>query len=165
MNDPLQPHSHDNNESPPDNNLDILLTRPDGSTVSIAAAALAHYPQSLIPHYEYTTDHGKHGPYQLRGVALYDLIQQEVPAEWHEVEVLSADGFGNRVFREELERPMAVGPILLCTHTNGRPLGRAEGAIRLVVPSETDNALRQIKWVREIRVKSSGANRQVQTDS
>lgn len=154
MNDPLQPHSHDNNESPPDNNLDLVLTRPDGSITEIPAATLDNYPQAVIPQYEYTTDHGKHGPYRLTGVALYDLIQQEVATDWQEVEVLSADGFGNRVFRSELEQPVAAGPILLCTHSDGRPLGRAEGAIRLVVPSETDNALRQIKWVHEIRVKA-----------
>lgn len=149
--DPLQPHSHDNNEAPPDENLDLLLIGPNGREIPIPAAALPTYPQAIIPHYEYTTDHGKHGPYKLTGVALLDLITQHITAAWSEVEVLSADGFGNRVFRAELETPTAA-PVLLCTATNGRPLTRAEGAIRLVVPSETDNALRQIKWVRTIRL-------------
>lgn len=150
--DPLQPHSHDNNEAPPDENLDLLLIEPNGRKHPIPAGTLPTYPQSIIPHYEYTTDHGKHGPYKLSGVALLDLINHHITAAWAEVEILSADGFGNRVFKAELEANTAEEPILLCTATNDRPLTRAEGAIRLVVPSETDNALRQIKWVQTIRL-------------
>lgn len=152
MNDPLQPHAHDNNEHPPDERLDIVVTRPDGSQFTLTPEQLAAYPPAVVPDYEYTTDHGQHGPYRLTGVALLELIQQEIRQDWTQVEVISADGFGNRIFRPELENPVTAGPILLCIASNNRPLRRAEGAIRLVVPSETDNALRQIKWVREIRV-------------
>jgi hypothetical protein len=33
---------------------------------------------------------------------------------------------------------------------NGQPLTRAQGLIRLIVPAETDDALRQVKWVTQI---------------
>ena len=45
-------------------------------------------------------------------------------------------------------------PILLAHSIDGRPLTRAEGLVRLIVPAETDEALRQVKWVAEIRLLS-----------
>ena len=44
------------------------------------------------------------------------------------------------------------GVPLLALEIDGRPLSRAQGLVRLVVPGETDDALRQVKWVSEIRV-------------
>jgi hypothetical protein len=35
---------------------------------------------------------------------------------------------------------------------DGTPLTRAQGLVRLIVPSETDDALRQVKWVQRIEV-------------
>lgn len=94
-----------------------------------------------------------HGPYKLEGVGLRDLIYQELgeQAKWNEVEVISADEFGNRLYRDELV-PADFAPVLLCHRSNNEQLRRIQGLVRLVVPSETDNALRQVKWVREIRV-------------
>ena len=98
--------------------------------------------------YSYTTDHGDHGPYLLEGVTLKDLLAK-VPA-WSQVEVISADGFGNRVFRSELNA--GDNPVMLYYRSDGELLTRQNGLLRLVVPSETDNALRQVKWVRELKV-------------
>ena len=66
--------------------------------------------------------------------------------------VMSADGFGARVSADELRRETAR-PILLALAANGRPLSRADGLVRLIVPGETDDALRQVKWVSEIRLQ------------
>lgn len=156
MEDPFQPHSHDNNPLPPDENTDISIFYNGELATRISLDELkTRFSQDGIPTYLYTTDHGTHGPYHLDGVALGSLIRALLPpeAKWEEVEVVSADGFGNRVFAHELEPAEPEDPILLCYGSNGKPLKRAHGLIRLVVPSETDNALRQIKWVREIRVK------------
>lgn len=153
--DPLQPHSHDNNPEPPYIDPTMILMGPDGRQKTISLADLmADYEQTTIPAYTYMTDHGMHGPYKLEGVGLMDLINQELgaAAEWHEVEVISADEFGNRLYRHELV-PADFPPVLLCHRSNNDQLRRIQGLVRLVVPSETDNALRQIKWVREIRVK------------
>lgn len=159
--DPLQPHSHDNNPQPPDNDPTIQLIGPAGQRQSISLAdLLADYEPTVIPAYTYMTDHGMHGPYRLEGVALLDLIEQALgkQAVWEEVEVISVDGFGNRLYRPELA-PDGEDPVLLCHRSNHEQLRRRQGLVRLVVPSETDNALRQVKWVREIRVKSAGHER------
>lgn len=151
MSDPLNAHSHDNNIELPDYNGRIQLIHPNGRTQTIND--LSPYPIATIPTYSYTTDHGRHGPYKLTGVALRDLLTTELATgtAWTQAEVISADGYGNRIWAKELQNNPA-DPILLCTHSNGRELTRQQGAIRLVVPSETDNALRQIKWVQTIRV-------------
>jgi len=35
---------------------------------------------------------------------------------------------------------------------DGATLTRAQGLVRLIVPSETDDALRQVKWVGRIEI-------------
>lgn len=146
--DPLQPHSHDNNEAVPSNDASIRLVFPNGGETLLSVTQLKSYPQTTLPTYTFHTDHGAHGPYRLTGVSLKTLLAQEITTPWSQVEVLSADGFGNRIFATELEDDA----ILLCYEQNGTPLLRRNGLVRLVVPSETDNALRQVKWVATIRV-------------
>ncbi len=147
--DPLQPHSHDNNVVIPGDDPTLTLFHGESLLAHYTLADLAALPQSSLT-YSYTTDHGPHGPYELSGVALRGLISAEIASALTEIEVISADGFGNRIFANELAD--TSGPILLCTHSDGAPLSRQHGLIRLVVPSETDNALRQIKWVQTIRL-------------
>lgn len=158
--DPLRPHSHDNNPEPPDEDSTLRLVGPAGEETHVELAALlADFPRAVIPAYTYTTDHGRHGPYRLEGVSLRDFIERLHGLNgWHSVAVISADGFGNRVNRAEI---LAVkgDPILLCTHAGGEVLPRRFGLVRLVVPSETDNALRQIKWVRWIRLAAQSTAR------
>ena len=147
--DPLQPHSHPNNDRPPNDDTTIRLWL-DGDLLKILTLpALATYPQAQL-RYSYTTDHGVHGPYLLGGVALRTLVANDVYQRLREIEVVSADGFGNRIFVAELGEQ--IRPILLVTHSDGVPLTRQRGLVRLLVPSETDNALRQIKWVETIRL-------------
>ena len=145
--DPLQPHRHTNNTVVPSGDPGITLHL--GQTRKhLSLEELQRYPATTLT-YSYTTDHGDHGPYELTGTLLSDLVEAFYSA-WTAAEVLSADGFGNRVVRRE------VGPenrVLLCYRANGEPLSREHGLVRLVVPSETDNALRQIKWIRDIYVK------------
>ena len=88
-------------------------------------------------------------------MTLLDFIQSQIPSttHWSEVEVISADGFGNRVFIEELLEPDPAGPTLLSYLMDGQPLTRPQGLIRMIVPSEKDDALRQVKWVGKIVVK------------
>lgn len=144
--DTLRPHSHSNNTTPPDDNTDISLLLPAGEVKTLTLEALQQYPATHFA-YSYVTDHGTHGPYQLTGVRLLDLLDG---VSWAQLEVISADGFGNRILREELG---ADNLVMLYYASNGELLSRQNGLVRLVVPSETDNALRQIKWVREVRAK------------
>ena len=69
------------------------------------------------------------------------------------MEVISADGFGTRIRRHEIEG-VTDRPILLATAMNDTALTRRQGLIRLIVPSETDDALRQVKWVGRINVRA-----------
>lgn len=71
-------------------------------------------------------------------------------AEWKQAEVISGDGFGTRLSRAELEREPSDRCCLLALEIDGRPMSRAEGLVRLIVPSEREDALRQVKWIGQI---------------
>ena len=94
---------------------------------------------------------------------------------WRYIDLVSADGFGTRVTPADLsgegsaahmaDASAAVGeittgdaahvgdrPILLAYTLDGAPLTREQGLVRLIVPSETDDALRQVKWLATIRI-------------
>jgi hypothetical protein len=96
-----------------------------------------------------STGHGTSGPFRFGGVRLLDLLAHTLPGERQAraVDVESADGFGARLPTGELgsERPP-----LLAWMRDGVPLARRDGLVRLIVPSETDDALRQVKWVARI---------------
>jgi hypothetical protein len=86
---------------------------------------------------------------------LLDLVQSQLPPDtaWSQVEVISADGFGNRVMAEELLKPDPAGPALLSYMIDGRSMTRQQGLVRMVVPSEKDDALRQVKWIGRVVVR------------
>lgn len=94
-----------------------------------------------------STGHGTSGPFAFTGVTLHDFAQVYITGEWAHVEVISGDGFGCRVWANEAKET------LLAWGIDGRTLTRREGCVRLIVPSERDDALRQVKWVSEIRVR------------
>ena len=151
--DPLQPHSHDPNPEPPTAAPAFTLRLTDGRSLTITVDHLHELRQTSVPNcYIVSTGHGTSGPFTFSGVTLLDLLRHYQPGGWSQVEVVSADGFGNRVQAAELHQPDGAGPILLATGRDGRPLTRAQGLVRLIVPGERDDALRQVKWVGEIRV-------------
>lgn len=146
------PQKHHNNTKVPEETTDITLETLAGHRQIITLEQLMRdYPVSVMPAYSYVTNHGIHGPYRLEGVQLLDLLKQRISGSWTGVEVLSADGFGNYVHKEELEQ--AQEPIMLYFKINGEILKKKQGLVRLLVPSETDNALRQIKWVKRLRLE------------
>ena len=155
--DPLQPHAHDPNPRPPTPDPTITLQPPGGPEQRLDVATLAALTHTSVPEcYIVSTGHGTSGPFTFGGVQLLHLVQHLANAAWDEVEVISADGFGNRVFRDELLNPSAAGPVILATHLDHQPLTRAQGLVRLVVPSERDDALRQVKWVARVNVRPRG---------
>ena len=160
--DPLQPHSHDPNPEPPSPDPTFTLSTPGGEgaqqrQVTVTVDDLRALPLTHVPDcYIVSTGHGTSGPFTLGGIRLLDLVTHHVAEPWSEVEVLSADGFGNRVYREELENPDPAGPILVAHSVDGRLMTREEGLVRLIVPSEKDDALRQVKWVGRINVRRTG---------
>jgi hypothetical protein len=155
--DPLHPHAHDPNPEPPSADPTITLTFPNGRTTPITP----QHHQTLGQHnlndcYIVSTGHGTSGPFDFTGTTLHTIIQQyadQFPS-YSQVEVISGDGFGTRITRQELEFPANPNrPILLALEIDGRPLTRQDGLIRLIVPTETDDALRQVKWIGQINIK------------
>ena len=154
IHDPLRPHSHDPNPTPPSDDPTFTLMLPDGRVHSITLDDLYALPVTAVEDcYIVSTGHGTSGPFTFTGVKLLDLIQAYWKGEWTEAEVMSADGFGNRVMVDELLQNEGKRPILLAYAVNNTRLTRVQGAVRLIVPTETDDALRQVKWIGYIRLK------------
>ena len=154
--DPLQPHAHAPNPDPPSDDSAFVFVYPDGSQSRITVEDLEALPFTSVPEcYIVSTGHGTSGPFTFGGVTLLDFIQSQLPkgTPWSQVEVISADGFGNRVFVEELLQPDPAGPALLSTVIDSQAMTRRQGLVRMIFPSEKDDALRQVKWVGKIVVK------------
>ena len=147
----LQPHAHDSNPTPPDDDASLEIVLPDARrrvTVEALRALPGHtLPRAVIA----STGHPASGPFDLSGVTLKTLLAAYAPGDWSAALVISGDGFGTRVLAEEWLGE-SERPILLAHTVDGRPLTRAAGLVRLIVPSEMDEAMRQIKWVAEIRL-------------
>lgn len=152
--DPLQPQAHDPNPEPPSSDPTIILTMPNGRERSISVADLKLLPSvSVHDCYIVSTGHGTSGPFTFTGISIEQFSISFIPEQWTQLEVVSADNFGNRIWRHEVELSEQKKPILLAYEIDGRPLSRKEGLVRLIVPSETDDALRQVKWVHRIQAR------------
>lgn len=154
--DPLRPHTHDPNPEPPSPDPSFVFVRPNDEEVLITVANLEQLPLTSIPNcYIVSTGHGTSGPFTFGGVTLLNFVQSQMLSSmpWSQVEIISADGFGNRVFLQELLKPDPAEPPLLSYTLDGQPMTRQQGLVRMIVPSEKDDALRQVKWVGKIIVK------------
>jgi DMSO/TMAO reductase YedYZ molybdopterin-dependent catalytic subunit len=155
VHDPLRPHRHDPNEVVPSGDGAFVLESPDGNERSIDVPFLRTFPATTLTGcFIVSTGHGASGPFSFTGVRVIDLVRNcgSPQSRWREVEVYSADGFGNRIDRAELSLDDVLFPPLLAYERDGLPLSRAEGLVRLIVPSERHDALRQVKWVARVRV-------------
>ena len=146
-----EPHAHDSNPTPPDDDASFEIVLSDFRRRVTVEALRALPDHTLRGAVIASTGHPSSGPFDLSGVTLKTLIAAYAPGDWVAALVVSGDGFGTRVLADEWlgERER---PILLAHTVDGRPLTRAAGLVRLIVPSEMDEALRQIKWVAEIRL-------------
>ena len=145
------PHTHDSNPTPPGDDASLAVVTPDGRALVAVEALRALPAHTLRDATIASTGHPASGPFDLTGVTLRTVIAAYAPGAWTAALISSGDGFGTRVLAAEWLGETAR-PILLAHTINGRPLTRAEGLVRLIVPTETDEALRQIKWVAEIRL-------------
>jgi hypothetical protein len=75
---------------------------------------------------------------------------REPAAPWQHIDLVSADGFGTRLAPEDMDA--GERPPLLAYWVEGQPMTRAQGLVRLIVPSETDDALRQVKWLAAVTI-------------
>jgi DMSO/TMAO reductase YedYZ molybdopterin-dependent catalytic subunit len=147
-------HAHDPNlvAPPGDGSFDVRL--PAGQRVHLPLSYLRSLPSTTVGQcYIVSTGHGTSGPFVFGGVRLEVLLAHLLAgASWEVLDVISADGFGTRLTPGDLQG--AGQPILLAYDLDGTPLTRARGLVRLVVPSETDDALRQVKWVDRIEIQA-----------
>jgi hypothetical protein len=153
--DPLNPHSHDPNPIPPSKDPVFELSWPDGQEVNIGVRLLQRLPRTTLRDcYIISTGHGTSGPFTFSGVSLIQFIADYSydPKSWNQVEVISGDGFGTRILKEELLSQDPAKPIVIADTLDGRPMTRQEGLVRLIVPAETDDALRQVKWIARINI-------------
>jgi DMSO/TMAO reductase YedYZ molybdopterin-dependent catalytic subunit len=126
--------------------------QPDGTQATITVANLASLSQQSIDDcYIVSTGHGTSGPFRFEGVTLADLLAAYGVNRWSYADVVSADGFGTRVYANEVSANPAR-PILVALACDGKRLTREQGLVRLIVPSERDDALRQVKWVARIEL-------------
>ncbi len=157
--DPLRPHSHDPNPAPPSASPDFVLILPDGSQQSVTPDDLSRLRQTTITDcFIVSTGHGTSGPFAFTGVTLADFVHNYWADEWKQAEVISADGFGTRLLAEEVNG-IVSRPILLASAIDGQPMARAAGLVRLIVPSETDDALKQVKWIGRVNIFNAESQR------
>ena len=135
----------------------FVVCLPDGTEIQIPPASLENYPLSQVSDaYIVATGHGTSGPFTFGGIRLLDLVTTHMPPDisWAYVDVVCADNFGTRVSAGELLAKGTAQPIILSYRVDGQPLTREQGLVRLIVPSEIDDALRQVKWITRIEVYS-----------
>lgn len=151
MDDPLRPYSHDPNPDPPSADPGFVL-RTAEQEWDLTPDTLRRLPQLTMPNCTIvSTGHAPSGPFAFGGVPLLALVRAYAHGSgWTHVEVVSGDGFGTRLTRAELENEPATRCSLLALDIDGRPLTREQGLVRLIVPSEQDDALRQVKWIGRI---------------
>lgn len=145
------PSSHDPNPSPPTADPTIRVTT-SGKTTTVTPETLRQLPQRAVDNcLIVSTEHGASGPFTFAGATLLVVLERFAAGEWTVADIISADGFRTRVWRDELEA-RTERPILLALSIDGQPMGREHGLVRLIVPGEERDALRQVKWVSEVRV-------------
>lgn len=151
--DPLRPHAHDPNPEPPHNDPTFVVVAPDGRTFHVTPEMLRAWPATTAEEcFIVSTGHGTSGPFAFTGCTLPTLCAAlGISASWRIAEIVSADGFGTRITAEEAAPDAPIGPVLLAYDRDGAPLSRRDGLVRLIVPGEREDALRQVKWVARIR--------------
>lgn len=151
----MHSHSHDPNPTPPPGDGAIVFIANE-QTQRLTVEFLQSLPATHVADcFIVSTGHGTSGPFTFGGVAVSELLVRLLPAGlvWSYVDVVSDDAFGTRLTPTAVFEPSPGGPVLLAYAVNGAPLTRAAGLVRLIVPAETDDALKQVKWVARIEVE------------
>ncbi len=148
-------HSHDPNPEPPPGDTAIVAHLADGRSIRLDVAALrALRYHEIRDCYIVSTGHGTSGPFVFGGVTLADLLAHLLPGNtWQHVDIVSGDGFGTRLTPADLSGAPEARPPLLAYMLDGIEMTRQTGLVRLVVPAETDDALKQVKWIARLEIR------------
>ncbi|MCB0062004.1 MAG: molybdopterin-dependent oxidoreductase [Caldilineaceae bacterium] len=148
-------HPHEPNPAPPTLDTFFEVRLPGGVKRRFDVHELQQMPQTTATDcLIVSTGHGTSGPFTFTGVRLLDFLQEVIATglHWQAVDVISSDGFGTRLTQDELRNDPPDRPSLLAYSLDGHALTREQGLVRLIVPTETDDALKQVKWVAELVV-------------
>lgn len=150
--DPLAPHRHDPNPEPPGPETAVTVCPPHGPAQVFSVARLHALPALVRDRcYIVSTGHGTSGPFRFQGPALAEVARQCGIASFRRVAVVSGDGFGTRLTAAEARGDAQA---ILALARDGQALTRAEGLVRLIVPTEKDDALKQVKWIARIEFEA-----------
>lgn len=153
-------HAHDPNPAPPSAETTFVVYLPNGSRVTWDVADLYQLATTVVSDcYIVSTGHGTSGPFTFAGVRLQDFLAHVLAqnTSWLYLDVISGDGFGTRLTAADLAQETGQRPSLLAHTLNEQPLTREKGLVRLIVPTEIDDALRQVKWVAQIIIYGAPA--------
>lgn len=148
-------HAHEPNPAPPSLETAFCVQLPDGKLATWDVNDLLELTTTTVTDcYIVSTGHGTSGPFTFAGVRLQDLLAHLLGANatWQQIDIISRDGFGTRLTVADLAQEHPQRPTLLAHTLDGQPLTRAKGLVRLIVPAEKDDALRQVKWVAQLIV-------------
>ena len=148
-------HAHEPNPTPPPGDGSLIVVTPDGQPQRWSVADLVALPFTTVENCQIvSTGHGASGPFTFGGSRLAELLAAVLPAgtAWGYLDVVSQDNFGTRLTAADLAAAPVDRPFLLAYQRNGEPLTRDQGLVRLIAPDESDDALRQVKWVERIVV-------------
>lgn len=145
------PHAHEPNPRPPGLDPSVRVTSPGGQSELLTLAELQGLSSTEIRGcYIVSTGHGTSGPFRFAGPALLTLAAHCQVGEFQWADIRSGDGFFARISRAETTESRSDAAAVLALSIDGRPMTRSQGLARLIVPSERDDALKQVKWVSEI---------------
>ena len=148
----LHGHSHEPNLTPPVGDGSFAVTVA-GSQTTITADQLRTLPFTEIAAWcSARTGGGVGGAGGLGGGVRADCLAGLRPGAQggRSVDIVSVDGFGARLTPADLT---VHRPPLLAWQIDHAVMSRKQGLVRLIVPSEVDDALRQVKWIGQILIE------------
>ncbi len=148
----LHGHPHEPNLTPPDGDGSFAVTA-EGSQTTVTVDQLRTLPFTEIADcFIISTGHGVSGPFVFGGVLLADFLAHLLPVDqsWRSIDIVSVDGFGARLTPADLTEPR---PPLLAWQIDRAAMSRKQGLVRLIVPGEVNDALRQVKWIGQILIE------------
>ncbi len=145
------PHSH-----PPGKNPSLRITVPGMESICLGIDALSALPAlEQTDCYIVSTGHGTSGPFRFAGPTLAALASRCGIAEFESVRVTSGDRFFTILTAQEVALSHPGSAVMLALYLDGHPLTREQGLVRLIVPTEKRDALKQIKWVSHLEFRTA----------
>lgn len=148
----LDAHGHDPNpQAPPGNGAFLFTAGNVQQRIDLNFLQALKFTEIAGCHI-ISTGHGRSGAFRFGGVLVAEFLASllSTSAQIVEADFEGADSYGTRLDAAMLHA--SHGPLLAYT-LDGAPMQRAQGLVRLIVPGEEDDALRQVKWLATVVVR------------